>query len=816
MLIQSHPILSRFLIWIVLPIILILSLTYLFLLQSLPQKEGMQRLDGVESTVKITRDKHGIPHIKASTDHDAFFAMGYLHAQDRLWQMNYYRRLGQGRLSEIKGRSSLGVDQLMRTVGLYQSVKEDLQSLDESTRQSLYAYAKGVNAWIKEERVLPIEFYLFDTKPELWKSEDSLLLLKLTAYNLAFNFNDELTLDLLVRELGLDKANELMPNVNAKAEAVVEVAGLVETNIVQGLLVQDEQLQRGYGISVEGVGSNAWAVSGEFTESGKPILASDPHLAAQIPSFWYLAEIEGQQLHVTGATFPGVPYVFMGHNDSVAWGTTNMLADTQDLYVMRTNPLNEDQYEFEGQWVDMEVEEELIHVKSDFPSFLTYPIPPIKWKVRKTRYGPLISDVIGRVDRPLALKWTALDGPDKSYQGFLKINYAKDWTEFKSAMEDYAAPAVNFVYADVEGNIGSFAGGRIPIRAHHDGRLPVPGWQSKHDWKGYIPVDSLPQSFNPGTGIVVNSNDKNHPDDYPYIVANTWSPPYRANLISQTIQSHRQSGKKIGVQDFANLLGSFESLQAKELITFFHGLTPKNAQQEETINLLKQWDGVLSENSAEAAIYQVWLRNFNVLILHDDLAGDLLHITRGDQLQNVVNLVQPKLISSLIGNGQKLQYDWCDISYTQEQETCEDLALTALDIAVEELERSIGISKKWGDIHGVIYEHLGFNNLQFLNSIFNREMSTGGGRFTVNNARWNYLENGFYQQFVSPNYRQVLTLNDWNQSRFINDTGQSGNILSEHYDDNIFPHKQLKLWPMHFGVEQGLDEGSILILEPSN
>ncbi len=814
MLMHSHPILSRFLIWVVLPIILIMSLVYAFLLQSLPQKEGSVQMEGLDSTVRIIRDEHGIPHIKATTDHDAFFAMGYVHAQDRLWQMNYYRRIGQGRLSEIMGRNSLGVDQLMRTVGLYRAVKNDLEILDESARQSLIAYAKGVNAWIQENQTLPVEFYLFDTKPELWKPEDSLLLIKISAYNLAFNFAQELSLELLVKELGLAKANELIPNVNLNTPAVTEITDLVDLEIVQGLIAQDEQLEREYGTNVEGVGSNAWVVSGELTKSGKPILANDPHLATEIPSFWYLAEIQGEQLHVTGATFPGVPFVFMGHNDDIAWGTTNMLADSQDLFIMRINPLNENQYEVDGQWLDMDVEEELIHIKPDFPSFLTYPIPPLKWEIRKTQYGPLISDVIGRVERPLALKWTGLAEQDKSYQGFLKVNYAKGWEDFKSAMHDYSAPAVNFVYADVQGNIGLFAGGKIPIREHNDGRLPVPGWQSKYDWKGYIPVDSLPQIFNPENGYIVNANNKNHPDDYPYIIANNWSVPYRHDRISQVIESYIESGRKISVQDFVDLQGDFKDLLAQEALAFFQGITPITSQQEEILNQLKQWDGELTEDSTEGSIFPIWLKHFNFLLLQDDLKGDLLHMARGDQLQNFVNGPNPKLIRKIIAPDNKLQHDWCDQLDTNELETCEDIALMAFDLTYEELEGVIGISTPWGDIHATSFPHLAFTNSQFLNSIFDREVSSGGGRYTVNNARWIYTDDGRYLQNVGPNYRQVLELNDWNQSGFINDTGQSGNILSEHYDDNILPHKQLQLWPMHFGVEQALEDEQTLKLEP--
>jgi penicillin G amidase len=807
MLIHSHPILSRFLIWVVLPIILVLSLGYGFLLQSLPQKEGILRLQGLDSPVKIIRDEHAVPHIFAAADHDAFFALGYLHAQDRLWQMNYMRRLGQGRLSEILGRDALNNDRLMRTLGLSRAAQTDLESLNESARQSLIAYTNGVNAWLKEGNILPVEFYILDTEPELWQPIDSLLIIKLVAFNLGFNYQRELSLDLLVKELGVAKANELIPNVNSENSSITEATDLADPSLIQGLLAQNDQLRRQYHMRGEGVGSNAWAVSGKFTKSGLPLFASDPHLGVEIPAVWYLAEIQGDRLHVTGATYPGIPFVFMGHNESIAWGTTNMFADAQDLYLERTNPLNENQYEVDGQWLDMEVDEELIYIKSDFPRFLTDPIPPLKWEVRRTRHGPLISDIMGQADYPLALRWAGLDEQDKTYQSYLNINYAEDWTSFKSAFEGYAVPAINFVYADTHGDIGLFAAGKIPIRRHGDGRLPVPGWQSIYDWNGYIPLEQLPQILNPEKGYIVNANNKNHSADYPYLVANNWGLPYRAERIHQTIQSSIKAGRKLDIHNFIDMQGDVQSLQFKELLPFFQNLSPQTTQQKEIINKLKQWDGVLSEESKEAAIYQVWLRHFNVLLLGDDLRGSLLHEARGDELQDFVEtIVQLRLISQVIRQNQSLQYNWCDQISTAAQESCEELALIALDEASKELDRFIGTEKQWGDIHKTNYPHRAFTNTRLLDFVFDRS--------TVNAGTWFYSEDREYEIVTSSSYRQVIDLSEWNKSGFINSTGQSGNVLSEHYDDNILPFKQLALWPMHFGMEQSSGKESILKLLP--
>ncbi|MFC6632388.1 penicillin acylase family protein [Microbulbifer taiwanensis] len=816
MLARSYPTISRLLTWIFLPIMLACGVGYGILLQSLPKSSGSIYHEGLTAPVKIVRDKRAIPHIVADTDQDAFFALGYVHAQDRLWQMNFNRRLAQGRLSEIQGRESLESDKFMRTLGFSHAAQSDLQSLDLAAREALMSYSNGVNAWINEGNILPIEFYIHDTEPELWQPSDSLLISKWMAFNLGRNnLNFEVALDLLVKEIGVAKAFEMFPDVNAKANSTIKVTGLVERQTQLGLLAQNDQLQRRFGFIDNALGSNAWAVSGRFTESGRPLLGSDPHLLVQIPTMFYLAEIQGDRLHVSGATFPGIPVVLAGRNESIAWGTTNMIADVQDIYVVRTNPLDDNQYEVDGQWLDMKVEEELIHVKSDFPGFLTDPIPPIKWQVRRTTHGPLVSDAIGRVEHPLALRWTGFDDSDKSYQSFLKINYAENWSSFKSAFKGYAVPASNFIYADVHGDIGLFAGGKIPIRTSSDGRLPVPGWQSNYDWEGYIPLELTPQTINPDKGYIANSNNKNHSEDYPFMVSHLWAAPYRFEGISQKLEDHIQNGRKLTAQDFIELQGNTESLQVKELLTFLQNLTPTTSAQRATITRLKEWEGSLSIDSTEAVIYLVWLRHFRGLLIGDDLRGSVLHEERANRLQFLTGLRNPKFISRVINQAEDLQFDWCDRIDTNIHETCEDLALSALDEAIKEIDRKIGTDTSWGEVLTVNYTHQAFTNIQFLDFIFNRSIGKGGDRFSINSANWAYLDDEGYQVNTTANFRQVIDLNDWSNSGFINDTGQSGNIISRHYDDNILPFKELKLWPMHIKAIEDSESLSILKLEPA-
>jgi penicillin amidase len=813
---DSYPILFRIIVWIVFPVAISVLIAYRFLLHSLPTTDGVVKVRGLRSTVTIIRDGYAVPHIVASSDYDAFYAMGYVHAQDRLWQMEYQRRLGQGRLSEVFGSDTLVSDQYMRTLGLYSAAKASLAHLDERAISSLEAYSRGVNAWLDGNNELPPEFHLLNFEPEFWRPEDSLLQIKLMAQNLGFNHRQELTFDLLVNHLGVVKASQLMLDYPSEAVTVTEASNLLDPAIRNGLLTHDDRMRHELRVGGEGIGSNGWVVSGAHTQTGMPLLANDPHLSMEIPSSWYLAEIKGDRLHVSGATYPGLPMVILGHNQAIAWGGTALGADVQDLYLERTNPANEDQYEVEGEWRPMDIDEEWIIVKPDFPSALTDPIPPLKWEVRRTRHGPLITDVLNKTGYPLALRWTALEEEDKSYQSLLDINYASNWQEFRSALVSYVAPTLNFLYADAHGNIAYIAGGKVPKRRNGDGRLPVPGWESKHEWDGYVPFDELPQSLNPESGFIVSANNKNHDDDYPHLISTNWAPPYRAQRIEQVIRAAVASGKKLSVGDFARLQGDLMSLQAAELLPFIGSLSAHTAHLESALATLREWDGTMAEDSVAAALYESWFRHFNRSLLNDDLRGDLLHPERLDRLLVFAEQLNPVFVNDVIVNsGGKNTFDWCDQILTADHETCEAIALRALDKATEELFSITGDQKTWGDIHPVRLKHRGFSNMQLLGSIFDRTARSPGSGFSVNVGSWLYSKDEGYEQVVGATYRQVIDLADWNNSGFINNTGQSGNILSHHYDDNISRHHQQVLLPMHFGNPSALSNDAVLRLQPA-
>ena len=783
---------------VVLAVLLVLLIVvplggYLWLRTSLPQTNGRMRIAGLDGQVEIVRDRVGVPHIFATTDHDAYMALGYVHAQDRLWQMEMNRRIGAGRLSELLGDTTLDIDKFQRTLGYYRAAEGDYAVLSARSRMALDAYADGVNAWIDEGHMLPPEFLLLGAKPEAWKPIDSLVWEKMMSWDLGGDYDMELLRLRLGQALGPERAAQLLPPYPEDALNILpkEAFSIASAD----LLRIDQRLQLDYGRGGREIGSNNWVVSGSRTATGLPMLANDPHLSTSIPSIWYLAEIQGDQVHAIGATFPGLPAIVIGHNERVAWGVTNVGPDTQDLYIERINPANPNQYEVDGKWQDMTVAEETIVVDGEKQ--------PLHWAARSTRHGPLISDVT-TTGAPVALRWAALESGDTTMDAFIGLNYVANWEQFVDALRLYISPSQNVVYADVDGNIGYYAPGRIPIRAEgHDGMLPVSGWDSSAEWTGYIPFDRLPHTYNPPAGFVATANNRIVGADYPYLISNDWAPPYRAQRITDLIEQFSE-GDKISLDDMAAIQADRKSLQVAELLPFLQSVPPADDRQQQAIAYLQNWQGELALDSVSATIYESWMLHLERAIFEDDLRGDLY-----DEMSTSAN---PTFLSNVL-NDPALRTAWCDNVLTVGIETCEQTSLVALDAALDDLSGRAGTDMaqwRWSKIHNTQYPHRPFSEVSYLKPLFHRSIGNGGDRFTVNVAPVN-LETPYDQTHV-PGYRHIVDLSNLQNSRFIQTTGQSGNLLSSHYDDFIRPHRDVEYTPMAFGRPHVA--GDTLTLEP--
>ncbi|MBU6351127.1 MAG: penicillin acylase family protein [Chloroflexi bacterium] len=769
---------------------------YFWLRTSLPLVSGTVQVGGTDGPIEIIRDAEGVPHIYATTDHDAFYGLGYVHAQDRLWQMEMQRRIGAGRLSEILGEATLSIDKFQRTLGYYRAAQADLNIIEARSRQALEAYAAGVNQWLSEGHTLPPEFVLLGVKPTPWQPVDSLVWQKMMSWDLGGNYDVELLYQQLAQAVGPERTAQLLPDY--PAEGVSVLAGLdFDSQAAASLLSIDRLLETGFGHGGREAGSNNWVVAGSRTATGLPLLADDPHLGTSIPSIWYLAELQGETLHVVGATFPGLPAVVIGHNERVAWGVTNMGPDVQDLYVERLNPANPNQYAVDGSWQTIQVVEEVIEVDGKEQ--------PLRWAARSTRHGPLISDV-SDTGVPLALQWTALQPGDTTIDAFISGNYANNWTEFVTALEKFVTPSQNFVYADVDGNIGYYAPGRIPIRAEgHDGRAPVPGWSSAYEWQGFIPFAELPQLYNPPEGYIATANNRVVDDSYPYLLGTDWAPPYRAERIVELLEQPARKGDKLTLADMLAMQADQTSTQVRMLLPFLLETPPQNERQAAAIELLHTFDGEMRRDSAAAALYQAWMVHLERALFEDDLRASLF--------EEMSTRANPIFLTNIL-NDPALGAVWCDQVLTAPVESCTDTAQHALDAALDDLSARMGETMsdwRWDRIHLTQYPHNPFSEVDLLKGIFHRSIANGGDRYTVNVAPVQLAEP--YLQNNSPGYRQVVDLADFNNSRFMITTGQSGNVLSEHYDNLIRRHRDVEYLPMSFGRAQV--SGTRLLLQPA-
>jgi penicillin G amidase len=760
---------------------------WLWLRRSLPQVNGKDTVAGLSGAVEIVRDSHGIPYIYGKTDHDAFFALGYVHAQDRLWQMEMQRRIGAGRLSEVLGDATIETDQFLRTLGTYRAAEASWPALAPEAQAALQAYADGVNAFLAEGHPLPPEFVILGFKPEPWKPADSLVWAKMMSWNLGDTYSDDLLRGQMTAALGPERAAQLMPGYPAGAPIILPPDAMtIELRKV------DNVLRETLGLGDKSNGSNNWVVNGTRTASGKPLLANDPHLGAQIPSIWYLAGVQGDKLHAVGATLPGLPAVVIGHNADIAWGVTNLGPDVQDVYSERLNPANPGQYEVNGQWTDLQIVPETIKVKGEEK--------PIDWAARATRHGPLISDVTDERGHALALRWPALDPGDTTMNAFLNINYARNWDDFTAALRDYIGPSQNFVFGDRAGNIGYYGPGHIPVRAKGDGTTPVPGWTDEYAWTGWIPFEQLPHAYNPADGYVVTANNKVVPDNYPYFITTDWAPPYRAERIVELLTAK----KGLTPDDYARIQGDQTSAQARELLPFMLSVPPETSEQTQALAMLKAWDGVISPDSGAAAIYEAWYAQLYKALLGDDLGGKL-----GDEVTTTHN---PTLLASILQGNEGV---WCDDVLTPGVDDCSTTARVALDKALKDLTERMGKDTakwRWGDIHRMQFPHNPFSQVAFLKPLFHRSIETGGDSFTVNPAPFK-LAKPYDSQHLS-SYREIIDLADFTTARFIQTTGQSGHPFSKHYADLMPLWHAVEYVPMYWDQAKVKSEAEgTLILE---
>jgi len=796
-----------------------------------PQVAGDVQIAGLQNSVTVNRDSWGIPHIYADSSHDLFVAEGYVHAQDRFWQMEFWRHIGSGRLSEMFGSATLGEDRFIRTLGWARAAAADAAALDPETKQYLQWYADGVNAYIDTHDNLGLEFTIMglqgvETKPEHWTILNSLTWLKAMAWDLGGNMDSELQRAQLAGLIGPNATNELIPTYPADHPVIIPnpASGLDTSDALATVQALNTLIGGGF----DGIGSNNWVISGKLTDTGKPYLANDPHLGIQMPSIWYEVGLHCRNIadycpfDVDGFSFAGVPGVIIGHNQRIAWGVTNLGPDVQDLYIENINPQNPNQYQANGAWADAKIIPEIITVHGKVDPDPKHPDLKISYDegtdsstvtmlVRVTRHGPIIEDVyatakdfgptLNGVDVPknaaLALRWTAIGDPSLTYRAVVNIMKAQNWDEFRDALRDWSVPAQNFVYADVDGNIGYQSPGLIPMRQNGDGTYPVPGWNDDYEWTGFIPFDQLPTSYNPPQGYIVTANNAVVGPDYPYLLTKDWDAGYRAQRINDMIKAKHS----ITIPDIQAMQGDNANLSAQEVMPYLAALRFDDGPVQAGLESLKKWDFQQHMESGPAALYNLfWVRLvsntfFDELKDHPDLQPGL-----GDTTMLAMRGLLP----------QPSNHWWDDVTTKDNVETRDDILKLSFQQAYKDAQTLMGTDPnqwKWGQLHTATFRNqtLGESGIALIESIFNRgPVWTSGGSAIVNATSDGFETNDDGTLNLSktlevsslPSMRMIVDLSNLNNSLSMHTTGQSGHAFNSHYDDMIESWRLIQYHPM--------------------
>ncbi len=759
-----------------------------------PKIDGTLEVEGLVAAVKVIRDEWAVPHIYAENEHDLFFAQGYVHAQDRLWQMEFNRRIGSGTLSEAVGESGLEADRFMRTLGLRRAAEKDWDLADDEVRALLQAYADGVNVYIEtHQKRLPLEFMILGVKPEPWTPLDSLTWGKVMSYNLGSNFRNELHRASLIASLGIDAAQELLPPYPDGAPVIVPPEAGDYAWLRNVRLDRLAALRPVLGDASLEWGSNSWVVHGSRTDTGMPLLANDMHLGLNMPSIWYENGLHGGRIDSVGYSFPGAPLVIAGHNSRIAWGFTNLNPDVQDLYIEKLDdPDDPAQYEYLGEWQDLEIVRETIEIKGQDPEQLD---------VLTTRHGPIMNDVISSLEgaEPMALQWTALDGTHL-FRAVQLINLAENWDDFREALSYWGAPSQNAIYADVDGNIGYQSPGNIPIRASgHQGLVPVPGWTGEYEWQGFIPFDELPNAYNPPAGFIATANNKVVSEDYPYHLAYEWAAPYRAQRITDLLAAN----DSISLEDIQEIHSQTYSLPAEALRPYLLALSPEDDVQRRALTEVESWDLQLEADRSGAAIYEVWYWYLVANTLGDEL---------GDDIFNSV-----PLMIDLMSQADSPWFD--DTATTDQLESRDQIAQRSLADAVTWLSDNYGDDPgnwEWGKLHTMVFVHqpLGQSGIGLVERLFNtRSIPARGDSFTVNAAGFSFDEP--FAVTHGSSQRLIADLGDWTNSLSILTTGQSGHLFNRHREDMISLWQGVEYHPVFFDQETSTANAeAVLTLTP--
>jgi penicillin G amidase len=746
--------------------------------RSVPSDNANHRVTSAIENVNVSLDSVGIPTIEAKSERDLYFAVGFMHARDRLWQLEVNRRVGRGQLAEIFGPKALDTDKFLRTLGVHRAAKKQLDNLPKEIQGFLQAYADGVNSYVREAMsVRPPEFVILGVQPGVWEPVDSVAWSLMMAYDLSGNWGNELLRFQLASKLPKARIDELMPvQPGDKPLVVGDYVALYKS---LGIAADTKQTAALFPLAggIEGIGSNNWVVHGDATVSGKPLLANDPHLTLNTPALWYFAKLKAPGIEVTGATLPGMPSVVLGRTKGVAWGFTNTGPDVQDLYIEEINANGEARAP--SGWAKLATRSETIRVKGE---------ADVTIAVRESRHGPIVSDVNAPMTRVLnsskgkyavAMRWAALDADNLTAQAAYAMNKAQTVAELKNALRTFAAPQQNVVIADTQGNSAFIAAGRVPIRkADNDlkGQAPAPGWDAKYDWDGWIAFDQLPQSDRSTwrQPFLPTANQRIHGDDYPHFIASEWAHKGRHDRIAQLLAAK----PKHDAQSLREIQHDVEHTHDTQILKWVPKLSQLRDLSPNIIGTTKNLNdkSKIVGNDSKALIYWAWTKEATRRIFADELGRELFDAIYGRRDFRVA-------LNAVLDRSDAW---WCDDKSTAQSESCDDIVLASFSAAMLDLSKRYGDDPakwNWSQAHVARGEHRPFSNVPLLAKFFEVRVPTAGDTYSVMVGKLRLREPEPFLNEFAASLRAVYDLSkaDANAGSFIYSTGQSGNPFSKHF-----------------------------------
>ncbi|WP_321369097.1 penicillin acylase family protein [uncultured Draconibacterium sp.] len=751
---------------------------------AVPDYNEETTLSGLDQSVTILRDEHAIPHIYAETETDLYRAVGFAMAQDRLWQMDLLRRVTQGRLSEILGKDQLNTDLMMRALRIQEKSQKILATSSPEIVAALEAYSDGVNQYI-EKYPLPPEFKVLQYKPEPWEPVHSINLIGYMSWDLSMGWGTEYFLHQLRVEVSDEKIAELLPDLKNHKTAIYPEFGSIKPEGTETLLSATQNL-KDLGAEIFN-GSNNWAVAGKKSKTGMPLLANDMHLGLFAPGIWYqMHQVVEGKINVTGVVVPGQPFVICGHNDSIAWGMTNVMVDDLDFYAEK---LNEDstKYWFDGAWRNLKIEKETIKTKEgeEFEEDLKF-----------THRGPMVNRFKKEKETPLSIRWLGNEMSNEIRTVFL-LNRADNWSEFRDAVSTFISVSQNVVYADVKGNIGLQCSAGLPVR-EGSGIQIYPGDSSKYDWQGLVPFEELPYEFNPERGYVSSANNKTAPDDYPHYISHWFATPSRIDRIREMLETK----EKLGINDFKAMHSDWKSKTAEQMTAIFveslRKQTNLNETEQAAFNKLKSWDYNLTRESQAASIFEILYRRSMENLVKDELSPELFRGMSGQKM------LLENLMINLLAEGKS---EWTDNVMTEEVESFDDVVVLSFQETVEELTTALGNNVdewNWGKIHSFTLSHpLGVVD------ILNKALKLNRGPFEVPGSYhtvcpYSYSFTNLYETVHGASHRHIYSTQNWDESETVIPTGTSGIpasdfyldqtelYLNDHYHSDLFTKQDLE------------------------